>query len=414
MYINDLSYICTDLKSNFKSVQNTPMELINRQLSNEIKRLSQHFPVITITGPRQSGKTTLSKSIFSQYKYVNLEDILLRETIVNAPKSFLIENSSGLIIDEAHLVPELFSYIQVLVDEDRTRRFILTSSSNFSLLQSVTQSLAGRTAIVTLLPLSFIEIGQQIELSTDTLLVRGGYPAIWNGSAQARDVYANYYKTYIERDVRTLINLKDLSQFQRFIKLCAGRVGYEFNASAFANDIGVSSHTINEWISRLEASYIIYRLQPYFKNQGKRLIKSPKIYFYDTGLVCYLLGIENENQLSTHPVRGNLFENMLVVEFLKHRFNHGKDANIYFYRDNHQKEVDIVQENAGKLSIFEIKSAKDFHKDFLKGLNYFKKLFLHDVEKSAVIYDGTFENKSEENGLLNFRTFIRIEQQPID
>ncbi len=383
------------------------MKLIYRQLSAEIERLSHYFPVITITGPRQSGKTTISKSIFGQYKYVNLEDIILRETIVNAPKSFLIEHSKGLIIDEAHLVPELFSFIQVLVDEDRTRRFILTSSSNFSLLQSVTQSLAGRTAIVTLLPLSLNEIGQQIDLSTDTLLIQGGYPAVWNGSTQARDVYANYYKTYIERDVRTLINLKDLSQFQRFIKLCAGRIGSEFNASSFANDIGVSSHTINEWVSRLEASYIIYRLQPYFRNQGKRLIKSPKIYFYDTGLVCYLLGIENENQLNTHPVRGNLFENMIVVEFLKHRYNQGKDANIYFYRDNQQKEVDIVQENAGKLSLFEIKSARDFHKDFLKGLNYFKKLFSQDVEKSTIIYDGDMENLSNENGIINFRTFIK-------
>lgn len=382
------------------------MKLIDRQLRTEIERLNQYFSVITITGPRQSGKTTLSRSIFSHYKYVNLEDILLRETIVNAPKSFLIENSKGLIIDEAHLVPELFSYIQVLVDEDKTRRFILTSSSNFSLLQSVTQSLAGRTAIVTLLPLSFNEIGEQINLSTDTLLIQGGYPAVWNGSTKAQDVYANYYKTYIERDVRTLINLKDLSQFQRFIKLCAGRIGSEFNASSFANDIGVSSHTINEWVSRLEASYIIYRLQPYFRNQGKRLIKSPKIYFYDTGLVCYLLGIENENQLNTHPVRGNLFENMIVVEFLKHQYNNGKDANIYFYRDNQQKEVDIVQENARKLSIFEIKSAKDFHKDFLKGLNYFKKLFTLEVDKSTIIYDGDLENSSNDNGLLNFRTFI--------
>lgn len=395
------------MKLNFKSEYYLHMKLIYRQLSAEIERLSHYFPVITITGPRQSGKTTISKSIFGQYKYVNLEDIILRETIVNAPKSFLIEHSKGLIIDEAHLVPELFSFIQVLVDEDRTRRFILTSSSNFSLLQSVTQSLAGRTAIVTLLPLSLNEIGQQIDLSTDTLLIQGGYPAVWNGSTQARDVYANYYKTYIERDVRTLINLKDLSQFQRFIKLCAGRIGSEFNASSFANDIGVSSHTINEWVSRLEASYIIYRLQPYFRNQGKRLIKSPKIYFYDTGLVCYLLGIENENQLNTHPVRGNLFENMIVVEFLKHRYNQGKDANIYFYRDNQQKEVDIVQENAGKLSLFEIKSARDFHKDFLKGLNYFKKLFSQDVEKSTIIYDGDMENLSNENGIINFRTFIK-------
>lgn len=380
------------------------MKLIYRQLKAEIERLSQFFPVITITGPRQSGKTTLSKSIFAGYRYVNLEDILIRESIMNAPKSFLQEHSSGLIIDEAHLIPSLFSYIQVLVDEDKTRRFILTSSSNFSLLQSVTQSLAGRTAIVSLLPLSLNEIENVANLSTDKLLLNGGYPAVWNGSMTAQDVYATYYRTYIERDVRTLINLKDLSQFQRFIKLCAGRTGSEFNASSFANDIGVSSHTINEWISRLEASYIIYRLPPYFRNQGKRLIKSSKLYFYDTGLACFLLGIETEAQLNTHPIRGYLFENLIIMEFLKSRFNKGKDANIYFYRDNKQKEVDIVQENANKLAIFEIKSAKDFHKDFLKSLTYFSKLFPQEIEKSMVIYDGIFENQSNECGLINYKS----------
>jgi len=383
------------------------MNFIYRQLKSEIERLVQFFPVITITGPRQSGKTILSKSIFSDYKYINLEDILVREAILASPRSFLTEYSKGLIIDEAHLVPELFSYIQVLVDDDNSRRFILTSSSNFSLMQSVSQSLAGRTAIVTLLPLSFSEIGQNIYLPTDTLLIRGSYPAVWNGSMPARDVYANYYKTYIERDVRTLINLKDLSQFQRFIKLCAGRVGSEFNASAFANDIGVSSHTINEWMSRLEASFIIFKLQPYFRNPGKRLIKSPKIYFYDTGLVCFLLGIETEEQLNTHPVRGNLFENMIVIEFLKNRYHQGKEANIYFYRDNQQKEVDVVQDNAGKLAVFEIKSSKDFHRDFLKGLNYFQKNFLKEVVRSAVIYDGEIENLSSVNGLINFRSLLK-------
>lgn len=379
------------------------MILINRHLEAEILRIIRYYSVITLTGPRQSGKTTLCKSVFSDYKYVNLEDIQLREIIASSPKSFLKEHSKGLIIDEAHYLPELFSYIQVLVDEDKTRKFILTSSSNFSLIQTVTQSLAGRTAILCLLPLSLSELGEINKTSTDLLLLSGGYPAAWNNTMLAQDVYANYYKTYIERDVRLLINLKDLSQFQRFIKLCAGRIGTEFNASTFANDIGVSVHTIQDWISRLEASYIIFRLQPFFRNNGKRLIKSSKIYFYDTGLACYLLGIENENHLNTHPLRGNLFENLIVIDFVKNRYNLGKEPNIYFYRDNQQKEVDIVEEKAEKLSIYEIKSAKDFHMDFLKGLNYFKKTYPNQVDKSQLIYDGEMEVLSTENGILNFR-----------
>ncbi len=380
--------------------------LINRIQIAEIKRLSNYFPVLTITGPRQSGNTTICKTAFETYSYINLEDLQKRELVASAPKSFLIENSKGLIIDEAHYLPELFSFIQVLVDEDRSRRFVLTGSSNFSLMNKITQSLAGRVAILNLLPLSLSELGNEINRSADNLMIHGGYPAVWNNSAPYFDVYKNYYSTYIERDVRQITNLKDISNFQRFIKLCAGRVGYEFNASSFANELGVSVPTIQDWLSLLETSFIVYRLQPYYKNHGKRLIKSPKIYFYDTGLVCYLLGIETEMQLNTHPVRGNLFENMIVVEFLKNRFNKGKDANIYFYRDNLQKEVDIVEENAGKLSIYEIKSAKDFHKDFLKGLMYFKKNFPQEVKKSLVIYDGDTENLSDENGLLNFRTFI--------
>jgi predicted AAA+ superfamily ATPase len=381
--------------------------LLNRILTTELKRLSVYFPVLTITGPRQSGKTTLSKSVFSNYKYVNLEDLQVRELIATSPRSFLIENASGLIIDEAHYLPDLFSYIQVLVDEDKSRRFVLTGSSNFLLLNKVTQSLAGRVAIMRLLPLSLSEIGEEINKPIDYLLIRGGYPAVWNNTTPYVDVYRNYYSSYIERDVRLITNIKDVSNFQRFMKLCAGRVGYEFNASTYANELGVSVPTIQEWLSVLETSYVIYRLPPYFRNQGKRLIKSPKIYFYDTGLVCFLLGIETEAHLNTHPIRGNLFENMIVVEFLKQRFNQGKDANIFFYRDNQQKEVDVVQEIAGKLAIFEIKSAKDFNKDFFKGLNYFRKLFGVEVEKSLIIYNGDIENPSNDNGLINFRTFFK-------
>lgn len=387
------------------------MNLIKREIEIEIKRLTQFFSAITLTGPRQSGKTTLCKSVFSDYKYVNLEDIQTREMIELSPKSFLKENSRGLIIDEAHYLPDLFSYIQVLVDEDISRRFILTSSSNFFLMQRVTQSLAGRTAILSLLPLSLNELDQQVKLPTDKLLLNGGYPIVWSGRMSAQDTYRNYYNTYVEKDVRLLINIKNISLFQRFIKLCAGRIGYEFNASTFANDIGVSVPTIQDWLSKLEASFIVYRLQPFYKNSGKRIVKSSKLYFYDTGLACYLLGIENETHLNTHHLRGNLFKNLIVIDFLKNRYNKGKDSNIYFYRDNLQKEVDLIQENVDNLSAFEIKSAKDFHKDFLKGLNYFKKLFPNQVQSTQLIYDGELENLSNDNGILNFRNMSGLNER---
>lgn len=381
-------------------------KLIDREIEGEIINLSNHFPVITITGPRQSGKTTLCKQLFPEFVYINLEDMEIREQIQQDTKAYLNQYPQGVIIDEAHHYPDLFSYIQVIVDQDPVRKFILTGSSNFSLLENITQSLAGRTYIFTLLPLSMHELGDRITgQSAETLILNGGYPAIWAKNVPREALYKSYYTTYIERDMYKIINVKDIRQFQIFIRLCAGRIGSEFNASALAGEVGTSSNTINTWVNALAASYIAYMLPPYFVNIGKRLIKSPKIYFYDTGLAAYLLGIENEKQLSVHPLKGALFENMVVNEAMKNRLNKGKDPNLYFYRDKSQKEVDLLHTVANDIYAYEIKSAKSFHKEFFKGIDYVKGIFKDQITRSAIIYDGEDERDTVENGIYNFRKF---------
>lgn len=344
--------------------------------------------------------------MFPGFSYVNLEDPVTRAQLIADPRKFFDLYPSGLIIDEAHHYPDLFSFIQVTVDQDPTRRFILTGSSNFALLEKVTQSLAGRTAVLTLLPLSLHELGDRIEgISTDTLMLNGCYPAVWSKDFPRADLYKNYYSTYLERDVRQIINIKDMNLFQTFIRLSAGRVGTEFNASGLSGEVGTTIKTITSWLSVLEASYIAYTLPPYYENIGKRLVKSPKLYFYDTGLVCYLLGIENEQQLSAHPLRGSIFENMVVNEAIKNRLNRGKDPNLYFYRDKSQKEVDLLHLTGYQLQAYEIKSGQSYHKEYYKGIDYLKGIFKERLTRSALIYDGTEEMPTEENGAYNFRNF---------
>jgi predicted AAA+ superfamily ATPase len=334
-----------------------------------------------------------------------LEDADMREIVMNDPKRFLLSDSTGIVIDEAHHCPELFSYIQVIADQKTGRKFILTGSSNFFMLENITQSLAGRTAILTLLPFSFTELGERKKSSTETLMINGCYPGMWTNGLPANTFYRHYYNTYVERDVRKIVNIQDISLFQRFIRLCAGRIGSECNASSLAGEVGVVTNTIIKWFNTLSATYIIYMLQPYFQNIGKRLVKTPKIFFFDTGLACYLLGIENEKQLSTHPLRGAIFENMVINEAMKCRYNKGKDANLFFYRDKSQREVDLVYTEANGLRIYEIKSAQRFQKEFFSGIDYLKDLFKEQIVQSALIYDGTYEVDQTEKGIYNFRRF---------
>ncbi len=363
---------------------------LNRQLCKEITRISAHYPILTVTGPRQSGKTTLCKQLYPNYAYINLEDLSLRELVKTNPKGFLEQYKDGVILDEVQTLPELFSYLQVISDANPERKYVLTGSSQLTLMQSVTQSLAGRTALFTLLPLSLAELGEKKSTPTDTLILNGGYPAIWGRGVPVQDFAKNYYQTYIERDVRQLIKIKELSKFQTFIRLCAGRIGTEFNASSLANAVGVSSVTINEWLSVLETAYIVFRLPPFHKNIGKRLVKKSKLYFYDTALACFLLNIENETQLASHPLRGELFENLVVLEFYKARYN--------------EREVDVLCAEIDGYHAYEIKSATAFHSSFTKNFDYLRKVLGDAVLSTTVLYDGEQEIESTDNGVRNFRS----------
>jgi predicted AAA+ superfamily ATPase len=379
-------------------------KFINRKLEGEIKRLNSYFPVIVLTGPRQSGKTTLSKKLFENFHYIDVTRITDRQLIETNPENFLKQYASGLIIDEVQNYPELFPYIKIVSDELPDSNFILTGSNNFSLMEKVTESLAGRAATLVLTPLSLCELGDEnAKLSTETLLFNGGYPAIWAKNIPAVDMIRQYYNSYIERDIRQLINIRDLSKFQIFIRLCAGRIATEFNAQSLSNEIGVSVPTIQDWLSVLEASYLVFRLPPFYENIGKRLIKSPKIYFYDTAVVCFLLGIEASEQLKTHPLRGVIFENYVVLEFLKNCFNTGKTNHLFFYRDQSQREIDLLQQFGNQYHAYEIKSATTFHSDFLNNLKYLKNLLGTNLLSTHIIYDGLTEINAAENGIINFR-----------
>ena len=364
-------------------------------MSSSISEAFRYLPVVTLTGPRQSGKTTLCRELFPELPYANLEDAAVMDEVQADPKAFLGKYPQGVIIDEAQNYPELFSYLQVLVDEDRfhgrsDRHFIVTGSNNFSLIEKVTQSMAGRTAVMTLLPLSTQEIMSHVPLvSTSQLILNGGYPAVWTADDGARPLLlSNYYTTYIERDVRRLINVRNLRAFQTFIRLCAGRVGQEFNASSISNEIGVAVNTIRSWLSILNASYVVHLLQPYYANISKRLTKTPKLYFYDTGLACALAGIKTVEQLVHDPLRGGLFENLVVLEKMKLSFNAGERPALYFYRDSNGVEVDMVEHSGRKLFPTEIKSSATFNPDFCKNLAKFAERYSDKCEHPSVVYCG--------------------------
>lgn len=380
---------------------------IPRTLEATIREASQYFPVITVTGPRQSGKTTMLRHMFAQLPYYSLEDLDTREFAMQDPLRFLQLNANGMILDEVQNVPHLLSYIQGVVDNQPDRRFILSGSSNFTLLRNVTQSLAGRTGVFELRPLSLKEVTDEAYTSdVDRLLYNGLYPAVYKGTNIPRFIYPAYIKTYLEKDIRSQLAIKDLTQFNTFLRLCANRIGSEFNATALANEVGVTSKTIQAWTSILQASYVVYLMPPYYENTRKRLIKSPKIYFCDTGLACALLGIEQPENLAFHPMRGHLFENLIVTEMLKRRLNEGKEPNIYFYRDSNQNEIDILQTAPEGLHAIEVKSAMTYSPSFEKVLLKANSLIKSNIARRTIVYTGQIESHNSGGiDITNFRHF---------
>lgn len=379
--------------------------MFKRELESELKDLAKGYPIVTVIGPRQSGKTTIVQHAFSKKKYANFEFPDVRKMALEDPRGFLEQFPDGAIFDEIQRVPELLSYIQPLVDEkDQKGMFILTGSHQLELQEAISQSLAGRTAILTLLPLDLCELSAAgFNFSVDEWLFKGGYPRIYKENLDPTKAYRSYFQTYVERDLRQLIQVKDLMQFERFIQILAGRIGQIINMEEIGGEVGISSHTVKQWISILEASFIVFRLPPYFENFGKRIIKSPKLYFNDVGLAAYLLGIQNETQLSRDPLRGNLFENAVLLELKKYRFNHGLEPSFFYYRDVQKNEVDVIYKKGHELIPIEIKSSKTFHSEFIKKLCYFQSIVKERSPKSFLIYAGDIEQRIKKTQILNYK-----------
>ena len=366
--------------------------MIKRELEDYAKEIFKYYPVLTITGPRQSGKTILARTCFGKdLPYVNLEAPDMRRYALDDPRAFLADYPHGAILDEIQRVPELTSYIQVLVDELKSNSlFVLTGSHQFELHESVSQSLSGRTTMLKLLPLTIRELLKLTSKpSVDDMLLKGFLPRIFDQKIPFSQALSDYMVTYIQRDLRQLIQIKNLDIFDRFLGLCAGRVGQVLNLSNLGNDVGVSHTTIREWISLLQASYIIFLLPPYHRNVGKRLIKSPKLYFYDVGMATHLLGIHTPLQLKHHPLRGSLFENMIIAEALKHQVNQGKKPALHFYRDSSGHEVDLLYQEGPDFLPIEIKSGQTIANSFFKGLHTFKKVEPQLPFGRMLVYGGT-------------------------
>jgi predicted AAA+ superfamily ATPase len=379
-------------------------------MNTELLSLARQYPVVSVMGPRQSGKTTLVKSAFKDKPYVNLEVPDQRLLAQTDPKGFLKQYPQGAVLDEIQRVPELLSYIQDIVDENKIPGlFILTGSHQLELHQAVSQSLAGRVGLLSLYPLTQNELRQAgFNLELDDQIYRGFYPGIYSDQLNPTQAYRFYVQTYLEKDVRQISDIHNLMLFQNFMKLCAGRIGQLIDYASLSNQVGVSANTIKNWMSVLEASYIIIRLKPYFENFGKRIIKSPKLYFTDVGLAAYLLDIQNTTHVARDPLRGYLIENLSVMELCKYRHNRGLDPNIYFYRDSQQNEVDVIIKQGHLLTPVEIKSAHTFDKSFLKGIKYFRHLVPDRINKSYLIYSGDIKQTVSGVQLLNYRDITSI------
>lgn len=380
------------------------VDYINRSIENVITEAAAYFSVISVTGPRQSGKSTMLKHLFPTFKKFSLKDLNVRDFAQNDPVAFLNQTNEGMFIDEVQKVPDLLEYIQGIVDDNPDRKFLLTGSSNFELLKGLSESLPGRAGVFELQPMSFVEARQQLAgKDINTMLFEGLYPAICAGKNKARFFYPSYVKTYLEKDVRDLLQIQNQLQFARFMKLCAARVGSLFNASEVANEVGVDSKTITRWLSVLQASYLVTLLPPYFQNVSKRLVKTPKLYFNDPGLACYLLDIETETQLDRDKMRGAIFENYVVMEVVKHRLNQGREGGVYFYRDSNQNEVDILLKQEGELTAIEVKSSMTYSASFEKSLKKIDQWMEEPVKQKVIVYNGDFENVAGDIKVVNYR-----------
>ncbi|MBI4676574.1 MAG: ATP-binding protein [Elusimicrobia bacterium] len=374
--------------------------MINRTAGPIIQGLAQTHPVLTVTGPRQSGKTTLCRMVFPEKAYVNLENPATRAFALDDPVAFLKQHHDGAIIDEIQRAPDLTSHIQAFLEDDvRPGLFILTGSRQLEVMDAVSQSLAGRTALVKLLPFSLDELAGNYETgSLDALIAKGFCPRIYDRGLDPAQALGDYFETCVERDVRRVIQVKDLRSFEKFVRLCAARVGQLLNLTNLADDTGISHTTARAWMSVLEAMYVVFLLQPYYKNLGKRLIKSPKLYFYDVGLASHLLGIEGERHATGHPLRGNLIENLVVMEVLKHRLHRGAKGPLSFYRDSAGHEVDLLVPIGPEVFPVEIKAGATFSPDYLKGLTAFSKAHHQPSGRGAVVYAG--DAAQERHGIL--------------
>jgi len=368
-----------------------------RNIHSSVQKMRAKYPILALTGPRQSGKTTMLKSMFSDYRYVNLESPDMRSYAENDPKGFLAEYDKFVIFDEVQRVPNLFSYVQTIVDDSGIMgQFILSGSQNFHLMQNISQSLAGRVAIFKLFPFDNQELKSGNWLDEDdylTNLMKGFYPAIYDRNIPSKTFYNNYIQTYIQRDVTELINIRDLRLFQNFLGLCAARAGQLLNLNALANECGVSQPTAKSWLSALESSYILFQLHPYHKNFSKRIVKTPKLYFYDSGLLCHLLKISRKDQLQTHPFKGALFENAMIAEYVKQMYHHDTIKDIWFWRDSAGHEVDFMIEEEQGLEIVEFKASKTVMPEMFKGLSYFEELSDWKNLKKTLVYGGDTTQK---------------------
>lgn len=384
-------------------------DYIHRKIEETILEASKYFSVIAVSGPRQSGKSTLLTQLFPLYEKYSLKDLNILDYAKNDPIAFLNQTDEGMFIDEIQRCPQLLDYIQGIVDNNPKRHFALSGSSNFEVMKNLSESLAGRAGVFELLPMSIQEVTGKVDLDNlNQILYNGLYPSICAKKNIAKFFYPSYVRTYLEKDVRDLLQMKDQIRFTKFLKLCAARIGSLFNASELGAEVGVSSKTISHWISVLQASYLITLLPPYYENIPKRLVKSPKLYFNDPGLACYLLDIETPQQLDRDKMRGAIFENMIVMEAIKHRYNMGLEGGVFFYRDSNQNEVDLLIKQGGELTAIEVKSSMTYSSSFEKALTQIEGWIKTPISKKAIVYSGDFENTSGNINLINYRHISSI------